>query len=509
MPQDDPHPRQRRQLLLLIAVPLLLNLLYVAVVPIGLFPEEAQYWDWSRRLDWSYYSKGPVIAWMIALQTRLLGHTEIAVRSGALLCTAGTSLLLYLAGKRLHSHVAGMAAAVVWLITPLFSAFQPLMLTDAPLNLFWAAALLCGVSIFRSDSGPPTGWLLALGGAVGLGFLAKYSMLLIVPAFILTLSFQRRLGSWLRSPAVGAAALLAFLLATPVLWWNASRNWPTVRHVASLAGVGVESDFQLPAALLAQAVAVTPLLFFALLWLTARNARADVRPARQFLAWSSIVPLLFFALKSIENEVEANWPAAGYLGAIILLGVWWAEGRERARWLHATAVGWALLLALLTLCVRLLPWSYDVGLGRLARPVDLTRQAVHFPEAAREAGRIREQIIATTGREPFVFSHSYQLTSEMAFYVPGQPVAYCANLGRRLNQYDFWPGFETLRGRDAIYLTRRRRAEPPSEVQAAFASWTQASTIQVQRGGQRMGRFTVFHLRDFRGFPERGSDVTY
>ena len=33
--------------------------------PYTLIEDEAQYWEWSRRIDWSYYSKGPGIAWAI------------------------------------------------------------------------------------------------------------------------------------------------------------------------------------------------------------------------------------------------------------------------------------------------------------------------------------------------------------------------------------------------------------------------------------------------------------
>ena len=35
--------------------------------------DEAEYWAWSRKLDWSYYSRGPVIAWLIRLGTEILG----------------------------------------------------------------------------------------------------------------------------------------------------------------------------------------------------------------------------------------------------------------------------------------------------------------------------------------------------------------------------------------------------------------------------------------------------
>ncbi|MEY4191655.1 MAG: hypothetical protein RIR17_2391, partial [Planctomycetota bacterium] len=41
----------------------LLHLLYLLYFcPLNLAPDEAHYWDWSRHLDWSYYSKGPMVS---------------------------------------------------------------------------------------------------------------------------------------------------------------------------------------------------------------------------------------------------------------------------------------------------------------------------------------------------------------------------------------------------------------------------------------------------------------
>jgi len=44
---------------------------YVMIVstPLDLSGEEAHYWEWSKRLDWAYYSKGPLIAVSIRLST--------------------------------------------------------------------------------------------------------------------------------------------------------------------------------------------------------------------------------------------------------------------------------------------------------------------------------------------------------------------------------------------------------------------------------------------------------
>ena len=72
-----------------------LHTVYLACnCPLDLAPDEAHYWDWSRHLDWSYYSKGPLVAWLIrgscelagAWSERATGSLTFAVRLPAVVC---------------------------------------------------------------------------------------------------------------------------------------------------------------------------------------------------------------------------------------------------------------------------------------------------------------------------------------------------------------------------------------------------------------------------------------
>src|SRR5205814_9404343 len=48
--------------------------------PVDLSGDEAHYWDWSRQLDLSYYSKGPLVAYIIRASCAIFGNTMPAVR---------------------------------------------------------------------------------------------------------------------------------------------------------------------------------------------------------------------------------------------------------------------------------------------------------------------------------------------------------------------------------------------------------------------------------------------
>src|SRR6201984_1459661 len=70
-----------------------LRLLYLANhCPLDLAPDEAHYWDWSRHLDWSYYSKGPGVAWLIRAGCAAFGTGVLGVRLPAVVC--GSLLLV-------------------------------------------------------------------------------------------------------------------------------------------------------------------------------------------------------------------------------------------------------------------------------------------------------------------------------------------------------------------------------------------------------------------------------
>ena len=63
--------------------------------PLDLAPDEAHYWDWSRHLDWSYYSKGPLVAlldsrqlhsYSVSFSESLTGNLALAIRLPAIVC---------------------------------------------------------------------------------------------------------------------------------------------------------------------------------------------------------------------------------------------------------------------------------------------------------------------------------------------------------------------------------------------------------------------------------------
>ena len=59
------------------------SILFIRVIDFGpLAPQgdEAQYWYWSTYFDWGYYSKPPLVAWVIALFSSFFGSSVFILK---------------------------------------------------------------------------------------------------------------------------------------------------------------------------------------------------------------------------------------------------------------------------------------------------------------------------------------------------------------------------------------------------------------------------------------------
>ena len=147
----------------------------VTAVPLDLIHDEAYYWDWSRQLDWGYYSKPPLVAWLIALSTWFGGASAFAVRLPAVLLGTGGLVWMYLLTARLYGRRAGFWAVLISAATPGSSVLSLLMTIDAPLLFCWGGALYGFWRLLECDA-KRLAWLLLAVAAVGLGLLSKQTM---------------------------------------------------------------------------------------------------------------------------------------------------------------------------------------------------------------------------------------------------------------------------------------------------------------------------------------------
>ena len=469
--------------------------LYIAYGPLDLAPDEAHYWEWARRLDISYYSKGPLIAYTIALFTGLIGDTEVGVRIGAvLISTVLTLLLFHLSRDILKDDRGAFLASLLPHLTPLFAAGSVLMTTDPLLLLFWGLTIyLLYRAIFF---GRGRLWYPA-GIATGLGILGKYSMALIYPSILLYLLISQRGRVWLRRKEPYLALILSLVLVLPIFIWNYRHGWVGIRHVMGQAHV--EEGFRISwkdfiEFLGSQAGILTPFIFLGLCYSMVKGLIEGLKGREEwlFLSTTSLPVLLFFVFKSLQGKVEANWAASAYFSAFPLtvgvMGGIYSRGR----------VWKGLILLSLLFGFLLTAISHYPAVLDLPPKKDPTTRLIGWQELGKAVGRLYEE-----EKDLFIVSNRYQVASELAFYVPGNPRVYNINLGRRMNQYDIWGGLEGLKGRDGLYVSWDR--DPPVQV---FERCEGPLVVDIKRRGRKVREFFIFRCDNFLG-PIPVKEVSY
>lgn len=285
---------------------------------VDLFFDEAQYWAWSRELAFGYFSKPPLLAWLIAAAEAVCGSAEACIRAPAPVLYFGTSLIVYGVARQLYdARVAFFAALSIALATgAVFSA--RIVSTDVPLIFFWAAALLAFVKLW---AGGGRWWAAVLGLALGFGLLAKYAMIYFLPGAALAAWLDRGARDLLRTPAPWIALLIAAVVVAPNIAWNLENGLATFRHTgANIEGRGLEfSPLNALVFVGAQFGVFGPVAFAVLLIALARfSSPATPREDRLMLAFA-IPPLLLVTATAFLTRALANWAATAFVSGIVVV----------------------------------------------------------------------------------------------------------------------------------------------------------------------------------------------
>jgi 4-amino-4-deoxy-L-arabinose transferase-like glycosyltransferase len=494
--------------------------------PLDLSSDEAHYFDWSRHLDWSYYSKGPLVASLIhgsvavagGWAEQVSGNVMPAVRLPAVLCGALLLVALYILTVQVFRQ-EGLAAAVVALAMalPVTAAGAVLMTIDAPYTCCWAWALvLAHRALFR-----PGWWAWpAAGLVVGLGILAKYTMVLFLPSvalFLLATPGFRRL---LFRPGFWMMCLVAGVCCLPILIWNIRNGWVTVFHVGTLAG-SEESKIHWSGPLHYVGGQFALLLgYWFIAWLAAmgrRNPWAAVDDGQRYLWWLSAPMFLTFLAFSLKTGGgELNWPVTAYLSGLVLAADWLRAQLESPRLAYRRLVTAGLVLA----CAVSAGVTMLMHRTELARPLltalsgsaspmnpcpvrkyDPTCRLRGWRALASQIDGLRAGLARDEGVEPELAGVGWSLPGELGVYCQGHPQAYSLGLalGDRHSQYDLWMNpihdVEEFRGKTFIVV-----GGGGPKLEEAFERVEAPKLVWYTEQGLPVSCWPVFVCHGYRGF---------
>ena len=388
-------------LAVLLAV-LALRLAVIALEPFPVHFDEAQYWAYGQELDWGYFSKPPLVAWVIRAVTEVGGDTLFALRLASPVAHAAIAWLIFLTGRRLWDGQSGFWAAAGYTAAPGVGLSAMIISTDPVMMVFWAAALYAMVRAVDSQGRV---WWGVLGALIGAGLLAKYTMVAFAVGALGYGLFAARERNRV-GPLIAAGA--ALLVVSPNIIWNAANSFATLAHVAGDAdpGRGYFHAARLAEFAAAQFAVIGPVFLIAIfLALRHRDAWRDDWGMR-LVAWQTVPLLAAMTGLAFLTRAQANWAAPAYIGGALLAARWLVTAGGVAALRAQLGVGIAASLVLWTLA-----GLYAGQAEGLTRRLDPFRQM-------RISEPFCELVLGTMGEEGagVLLSDNRRRLSECMFY---------------------------------------------------------------------------------------------
>jgi 4-amino-4-deoxy-L-arabinose transferase-like glycosyltransferase len=466
----------------------LARLAWLSLGRADLYPDEAQYWLWSLHPALGYYSKPPLLAWLIAATTALFGEDEFAIRLAAPLLHFATSLVVYALARRLYDARVALWSAVAYATLPGVSASAAVISTDAPLLLCWAAALYAFVRAREAGGGR---WWIGVGMAAGLGLLAKYAMAYwLLSAFLFLLLFrdERR-----HLPRFLGASALALALYAPNFAWNAGNGFVSYLHTRDNAAFGgplLHPTHFLE--FLASQFAVFGPIFFAVLILLAVTARRSFEDRRAALLATFALPTLAMMLAvSFLSRAQPNWSAPTFVSAVVLVVAWlMMRGRE-----ILVVASVALHAAAAVFCFA----AHDAA-AALGAPLPAKYDLLHRLRGWKTLGRSVGQTLAGHPRT-LLMSDDREDMAALIYYVRPHPFDALKWNGEGGVHDGFDLAADPARdiGRDFLLVTHA--PDNVERILSRFASVDPAEQdIVIPLDRETARRYRVYWLHGFRGY---------
>ena len=323
MPREGPHSSRSEtgcllRLLICLGALLALRLVAVCSANTDLVRDEAQYWTWSRELAFGYFSKPPMIAWVIRGASEFCGNSEACIRSASPVLYTIAAFMLYLTGRTLYGSRLGFWSAILFATLPGVSYSSNLITTDVPLILFWTIALYAWVMLVK---GQHMAFAVLLGVAIGLGLLAKQAMVYAFLCIGCHAVVSNEARNALRSGRGIVVALIALTLFAPNVMWNAEHGFPTVKHTE--ANIGWQYPYFHPLPLIeyigVQFGVFGPILLIVLVRTAWREIRQPSDQAKVLLLSFSMPVLALLAVQAVLSRAYGNWSGTAYPAASILV----------------------------------------------------------------------------------------------------------------------------------------------------------------------------------------------
>lgn len=453
--------------------------------PIG---DEAYYWLWGQRPDWSYFDHPPFHPWLLGVMS-LLGWNLFTLRLLTWLTLAGTLWIFWLWAKRLKPEDPAAwwwPSVALYLSSFLFFLMSGVAFHDH-LLIFLCIATAHAFLVFTEQWEAGRRSIPLLYGAailLGLTVLTKYNGVLLGFGVALFLLLHKPVRSVWRSPHLYLAAALSVAMQAPVLMWNLEHGFASYKfHLADRwGGTLFELDpiHALEFVLMALLV-VSPFVFPALFRMIRAPLGAPFADRARLLALSvlgvSTATMLFLSFFVV---VFFYWNIVAFLLVMPLVAGWYHR-----RWLFNLNMVLGLVVGIG--CV--VNFSI-VPLGNLFGGYDWTISSTF---GWNKIGA-RVEALRDKHKTSFIATSTYTTAAQLGFAIRDPDVV---AISSRRDQFDYWFDAKAHKGEDAIVVTDRTLGR--RYLASRFESLELIETVPYEQYGRVIYTARIYLGRGFKG----------
>jgi len=306
-----------RLTLLSLLVLVVFKIIAIYFTKFTLYGDEAQYWLWSKTLDFGYFSKPPLLAWFLSGHTKVFGDSFVSLKIFPTIAYFFVLFSIYrLCLSLSFSKNNSMLCSISFFLIPAVSFSSFVISTDLLLLLFWTLTMTKLLDL-RNDASTIN--FLLLGLFLGLSFVAKYAAIYFVLSLVLLIILDKKTYSIFKNNLLGFCffSVSLILILLPNIFWNINNGWATLYHTSSNANLQnlSLSIYEPLEFLIAQIFMIGPILFVAFVLLI-KNFSLDFE--NRFLLIFSVPIILLVLIESFLVRANANWAAPALVSIFIL-----------------------------------------------------------------------------------------------------------------------------------------------------------------------------------------------
>ncbi|QDQ41366.1 ArnT family glycosyltransferase [Methylacidiphilum kamchatkense] len=450
-----------------------------------LVPDEAYYWLWSKHPSLSYATKGPVVAWCIAISSLFFGDSILAIRFMALLFSIGSGVLIYFLAEKLFDSRTALLSVLFAASCPIFSIGSVLMTIDSPSLFFWLLSAFLFLQALVQDKRKY--WIFT-GMSLGIGFLAKYVNAFELLCFSLYLLFYPDKRKLLLSQNYAYFLLFSFLFSLPVWLWNATHGWVTVHHLLHRGGLTssfVIEPTELIKFLQEQLLSYSPFLFIGIissvilvLW------SPSFRSSQTLFLLTLFLPVfLFYTFLSLHQAAKGNWTVTAVSGGMILLAY------IMVRLFHLPHIKVLLLsgLAISFLQTALLHRE-DLSFVGIKPEKDPLLRPRGWQSVAVKLNEIQKKF-----HPEYFIANDYALASELQFLIQSSKV-FIPTCLQAQTQFAFWESYPIQHNAKAIYISNDQNGLLPECLKKEFSKIEHSGGFWREYKGKKIEYYTIWLL---------------